>query len=362
MSGGPIMIMAGGTGGHVFPGLAVADVLRQRNRPVFWLGTRRGFEARIVPQHDIEMEWVSIVGFRRRGFLAWLLMPIRVAIAVAQVLVTLYRRRPSAVLGMGGFVSGPGGIAAWMARIPLLIHEQNAIAGTTNRILSRFATRIFEAFPGSFPASDKLECIGNPVRASISALPPPSQRGVAASGRRLRVLVLGGSQGARALNRTVPEAMSLIDAGQRPEIRHQAGKGCEDTVRSYRHFGVEASVEAFIDDVAQAYGWADLVLARAGALTVSELAAAGVGSILVPYPYAVDDHQTHNARHFESAGAAVLLNEATLDAHGLCDEIRRLDGDRAQLLGMAQSARQRASLMAAEKIADACERLSGERP
>lgn len=362
MTGRPIMIMAGGTGGHVFPGLAVADALRQRDRAVFWLGTHRGLEARVVPEHGIEIEWVSIAGFRRRGLLAWLLTPFRVAFAIAQVLTTLYRRRPGAVLGMGGFVSGPGGIAAWLARKPLLIHEQNAIAGTTNRLLARFATRIFEAFPGSFPAKLGAECIGNPVRRSIAALPPPSARRLGDAGRPLRLLVLGGSQGARALNRAVPAAAARLAVAARPEIRHQAGHGVDATMAAYRDAGVTATVERFIDDMAAAYGWADLVLARAGALTVAELAAAGVGAILVPYPYAVDDHQTHNARHFAAAGAGVLLPEDALDADSLVREIERLDADRAALLRMAEQARAQSPSEAAEKLADACEALSGGRP
>ena len=225
MSGGPIMIMAGGTGGHVFPGLAVAAELRANQREVVWLGTRRGLEARLVPQHGIEIEWISIAGVRGRGVLAYLAAPFRIAAAVVEALGALRRRRPAAVLGMGGFVAGPGGIAAWLSRRPLLIHEQNSVAGTTNRMLAPLAVRVFEAFPDSFPRGVHAELVGNPVRSTFTTAQPPRARLLARAGQRRRVLVIGGSQGARILNETVPRALAALPAAARPEVWHQAGRG-----------------------------------------------------------------------------------------------------------------------------------------
>ena len=363
MSAGPVMIMAGGTGGHVFPGLAVAAALRERGRGVVWLGTRRGLEARIVPQHGIEIEWISISGLRGKGVSAWMSAPFRGAIAVAQALAALRRCKASAVLGMGGFVSGPGGIAAWLARKPLLIHEQNAVAGTTNRWLARFAARVFEAFPGSFPAGVEAVCIGNPVRQSIASLPPAAERiaDLAPPARRPRLLVLGGSQGALALNRTVPAALAHLPAEHRPEVRHQAGARHEETRDAYHAAGVEAEVIGFVDDMAAAYGWADAVVARAGALTISELTAAGLGGILVPYPHAIDDHQRRNAAWFVSAGAGAVISEADLDADRLAAELDRMLGDPARLASMAAASRGLARVDAAERLADACLELAEDR-
>jgi UDP-N-acetylglucosamine--N-acetylmuramyl-(pentapeptide) pyrophosphoryl-undecaprenol N-acetylglucosamine transferase len=356
MSAGPVMIMAGGTGGHVFPGLAVAAALRERQRDVIWLGTHKGIEARVVPQHGIDVEWVSIAGLRGKGIAAVLATPFRVVFAIVQVLHALRRRRPAAVLGMGGFVSGPGGVAAWLARKPLLIHEQNAVAGTTNRWLARFAARVFEAFPGSFPAGVDAECIGNPVRRSIAALTPASRR--MGSDRRPRLLVLGGSQGARVLNETVPEALARLMPDVRPDVRHQAGREHEQARERYRAAGVDASVEAFIDDMAGAYGWADLVVARAGALTISELAAAGVGAVLVPYPHAIDDHQSRNAEQFAARGAGIVLAERDLSAERLAATLESLLRDPARLASMSDGAAGFARVDAAERLADACVALA----
>ena len=354
MTAGPIMIMAGGTGGHVFPGLAVAEVLRARQSAVVWLGTRRGLEARVVPQNGIDMEWISISGLRGRGILAWLSAPFQIALAIVQVLVTLRRRRPAAVLGMGGFVAGPGGIAAWLARKPLLIHEQNAVPGTTNRLLSRFAERVFEAFPGTFPSSVRAEWIGNPIRRSIVAVDSPRERFAARQGQRRRLLVLGGSQGARILNRTLPRALAQMSAAQRPDVWHQAGSGLEETRKAYADFGVDARVDGFIEDVASAYQWADLVVARAGALTVAELSAAGVGAVLIPFRYATDDHQTRNARHFVGGGAGVQIAEPDLTPESLARELGGLLRDSGKLVAMAEAARRQAKGDAAEKLAAAC--------
>lgn len=353
MNAGPILIMAGGTGGHVFPGIAVAEVLRARQRAVIWLGTKRGLEARVVPEQGIEIHWISVSGVRRSGLVAWALAPFKIGFAVAQVLGMFYRRRPSAVLGLGGFVSGPGGIAAWLARKPLLIHEQNAIVGTTNRWLARFARRVFEAFPGSFPAAVRAECIGNPVRASIADLAREKHRARPTAAGALRLLVLGGSQGARALNRCVPQAIAGLSPAIRPVVRHQAGSSIEETRDGYARAGLEADVVAFIEDMAGAYDWADLVVARAGALTIAELTAAGVGAVLVPYPYAVDDHQRKNAVQFADAGAGLLILEDEM-AGRLATELERLIREPKRLTAMAERSRALAKPDAAKRLADAC--------
>jgi UDP-N-acetylglucosamine--N-acetylmuramyl-(pentapeptide) pyrophosphoryl-undecaprenol N-acetylglucosamine transferase len=355
------MIMAGGTGGHVFPGLTVADALRRGRHAVVWLGTHNGLEARVVPRAGLEMEWVSISGLRGHGWIDWLLAPWRVAGAVAQALLVMRRRRPSAVLGMGGFVSGPGGVAAWLCRRPLLIHEQNAVAGVTNRLLARFADRVFEAFPGSFPAAARAQLIGNPVRRAIASLAPPRERFEARRGERPRLLVLGGSQGARTLNRVLPEALARLPEALRPSIWHQAGAGAEEARALYARHDLAPRLEAFIEDMAAAYGWADLVVARAGALTLAELAAAGVGAILVPYPHAVDDHQTRNAQSFVAEGAGILIPEKELQAGALAQRLAQLLGDREKLLGLAEHARRQARISAAEALAGACVQLSEAR-
>lgn len=353
------MIMAGGTGGHVFPGLAVAEILRARDQSVVWLGTHRGLEAELVPARGIEIEWISIAGVRGRGFVAWMAAPFRIAWAVWQAVTVMLRRRPGAVLGLGGFVAGPGGLAAWLTRKPLLIHEQNAVAGTTNRLLARLARRVFEAFPGSFPGAGKAVAIGNPVRASIVAR---GRERAVQSGRaegRARVLVLGGSQGALVLNRAVPAALALLPAASRPVVRHQAGRSLAEAEAAYGAAGVEADCVAFIDDMAGAYAWCDLVVARAGALTLAELAAAGVGAILVPFPHAIDDHQLKNARHFAQAGAAIVLPQSELEPVRLASELERIleDSGAAAEMGRRCHALMRAD--AAERLADACMELAG---
>ncbi len=348
----PVLIMAGGTGGHVFPALAVADALRERGVPVVWLGTRQGLEARVVPEAGIPVEWVSVVGLRGKGVVRLLRAPLIVAGACWQAWRILRRVRPRAVLGMGGFVSGPGGLMARLLGRPLCIHEQNAIAGMTNRWLARIAGTVMEAFPGSLPAARRARCTGNPVRATIAALQEPALRFIDRSGP-LRLLVLGGSQGARALNEAVPAALAQIAPAHRPLVRHQAGVRHLDAARAaYVRARVDAELSAFVNDMAEAYGWADLVLCRAGALTVAELAAAGVGSILVPYPYAVDDHQTANARFLVDAGAAQLLPEIDLSASRLRDLLNGFE--RPRLLLMAQRAREKSCPDAAQQVADAC--------
>jgi len=360
MSAGPIMIMAGGTGGHVFPGLAVAEEIRSRSGSVVWMGTHKGLEARLVPAAGIEVEWISVSGVRGRGPTAWLAAPFRIGLAVMQALAALRRRRPAAVLGLGGFVSGPGGVAAWLTGRPLLIHEQNAVAGTTNRLLARIARRIFQAFPESFPVGVQAELIGNPVRQEIVDLPACAQRAESRAGSPVRVLVLGGSQGARVLNRTVPEALAGL-AGEF-DVWHQAGSGIEEARSAYAATDLTPRLDAFIDDMAGAYGWADLAICRAGALTVAELAAAGVGAILVPYPYAIDDHQTRNAASFVDRGAGVLIPENELDPQRLAQELTTLLGDRDNLVRLGECARAQALPDATTRLADACLELAEARP
>ncbi len=349
----PVLIMAGGTGGHVFPALAVARELMARGVPVVWMGTHQGLEATVVPAAGIPMEWVSVAGLRGKHLGRLLRAPFMLARAGWQALRIVARLRPRVVLGMGGFVTGPGGVAARLLGRPLCIHEQNAIAGMTNRWLSRIANRVFTAFPDSFPA-ERARITGNPVRPEIAALPAPAERLTGRSGP-LRLLVVGGSLGAQALNETLPQALVMLAPEQRPEVRHQVGsRNIEQARAAYAAAGVEAELLPFIDDMAAAYAWADLVLCRSGALTVSELAAAGIASILVPYPHAVDDHQTHNAGFLVDAGAALLVSQSQLDAGRLADMLKSLGGDRARLLHMAEAARGLARPAAAAEVADLC--------
>ena len=352
---GPVLIMAGGTGGHVFPGLAVAAELRQRQVPVVWLGTAAGVEAHLVPAAGIPLEELSVAGLRGKGLARLVAAPWMLLRACLQAGGILRRLRPRVVLGLGGFAAGPGGLMARLLGVPLCIHEQNAVAGLTNRLLAPLAGRVLEGFPGSFGPGRRAGTVGNPVRPEIAALPPPEQRMAGRSGP-LRVLVLGGSLGAQALNRAVPAALARLPGDCRIEIRHQAGRGAkaEEARAAYAAAGVEAEVLEFVDDMAAAYGWADLVICRAGALTIAELAAAGVASVLVPYPHAVDDHQTRNARHLAAAGAAVLVPQDALDPGVLGERIAAWCRDRGALVGMARRARALATVDAAARVADAC--------
>jgi UDP-N-acetylglucosamine--N-acetylmuramyl-(pentapeptide) pyrophosphoryl-undecaprenol N-acetylglucosamine transferase len=349
------MVLAGGTGGHVYPALAAAQELAGRGWEIAWLGARDGFEARVVPGYGFPIDLVDVRKVRGEGLAAWLLAPVRLVRAMAEAAAVLRRRRPSVVLGMGGFVAGPGGLVARLLGMPLVIHEQNAIPGLTNRWLARVATRVLQAFPDTFPGGRLAATVGNPVRADIVALPLPEQRYTERAGPA-RVLVVGGSLGAKALNDAVPAALAALPAGGRPEVRHQAGRGkAEATEAAYRAAGVAADVTEFLIDMAGAYGWADLVVCRAGALTVSELAAAGVPAVLVPYPFAVDDHQTRNAAFLAEAGAAVLLRQAELTPTRLGGILAELLGDVARLRQMARAARRLACPDAARRVADACE-------
>ena len=350
----PVLIMAGGTGGHVFPALAVAQKLRDRGVAVVWLGVPGSMESRLVPQNGFPIEWVRVAGIRGKGLKAWLLAPIRIIKAVVQAMGVLRRVRPRSVLGAGGYVSGPGGIAAWLLRVPLLIHEQNAIAGLTNRWLARLATQVLEAFPGSFPPRVRARAIGNPVRADIAAMPPPQVR-FAGREQRSRLLVFGGSQGALRLNSVVPLALACVAAESRPEVRHQSGvRGLQAARAAYAQASIEADVQPFIDDMAEALSWADLAVCRAGAMTVAELQAAGLGAILVPLPVATDDHQTKNAEVMVRTGAALLIQERDLTPERLGAVIGELSQDRARLLQMAEAARSSRVIDAASRLADLC--------
>jgi UDP-N-acetylglucosamine--N-acetylmuramyl-(pentapeptide) pyrophosphoryl-undecaprenol N-acetylglucosamine transferase len=355
------MIMAGGTGGHVFPALAVAEFLRHEGWKVVWLGTRNGMEATLVPQHGYDMAWINFSGLRGKGLLRPILLPLQLLRAFYQSLRAILSHRPDVVLGMGGYPAFPGGMMATLLAKPLVIHEQNSIAGLTNRVLACLANKVLVAFPGAFKGKkdQPLPCgkaetqwCGNPVRADIAAIEEPQARLAGREGA-LRVLVVGGSLGAAALNDNVPKALALIPPAQRPQVIHQSGaKHVETLQANYRAAGVSAEIKPFIDNMAEQYAWADLVVCRSGALTVAELAAAGVASVLVPYPHAVDDHQTWNARFLSDAGAAVLLNQGELDAARLAELIETLDRER--LLEMAKRARSLAKPEAMQRVADAC--------
>lgn len=350
-----ILIMAGGTGGHVFPALAVAEVLRANAFRVIWLGTRQGIEARLVPAAGIDIEWLPVGGLRGKSAVTLLLAPLKLLRAGYHAWRVLRRVRPAAVLGMGGFASGPGGAIAWLMRRPLVVHEQNAIAGFTNRLLARIAKRALVAFPATLDDISREEVVGNPVRDAVSRMEAPERRFATRDGA-LRVLVLGGSLGARALNENVPPAVGTMTAPV--EVLHQCGRGDADDVRArYRQAGVAANVSPFIEDMAEAYAWADVAICRAGAMTVFELAAAGLGAVLVPYPYAVDDHQTANSKYLVDAGAAVLLQERDMTVPALGAVLRDL-ADRGRLLDMARKARSRARPDATRAVADVCMALA----
>lgn len=349
-----LLVMAGGTGGHVFPGLAVADRLKAQGWTIHWLGTADRMEAELVPAHGYPISFIDIQGVRGNGLKRLLVAPYRIVKSVLQARRVLKNIRPDVVLGMGGFASGPGGVAAWLSGIPLLLHEQNAAAGLTNKLLARLAKRVLMAFPGAFAPSARTAVVGNPVRPEVVALPDPQLR---SSSEPLRLLIVGGSLGARVLNEQVPPAVA--SAGVPIEVRHQCGKGNRETVaQAYAEQGVEAEVSEFIKDMADAYAWADLVVCRAGALTVSEVAAAGVAAIFVPLPHAVDDHQTRNALTLVDGGAAEFLPQSELTPASLAARLSWLAGRRETLLNMAQAARRVAIIDAAERVADECKRLA----
>lgn len=349
-----LLIMAGGTGGHVYPALAVAEHLRARQVNVVWLGTRAGLEARVVPARGIEMEWVAIRGLRGHGLGRWLIMPAMLLRAMVQTARIIRRRRPDALLGMGGFVAGPGALVGRLLGRPLVIHEQNAVAGTTNRWLARLASRVLTGFPNPAGLPGASEYVGNPVRDDIGAVPAPAER-LAGRDGPLRLLVVGGSQGARVLNETLPAALARFAAAERPLIRHQSGRDRATAVAAdYRQHGVDATVEEFIDDMAAAYAWSDLVVCRAGAMTIAELAAAGAAAILVPFPQAVDDHQTVNARFLADRDAALLVPQSDCTPQRLYALLAEFAADRPRLKAMAERAHGLARPDASERVASRC--------
>lgn len=351
-----ITIMAGGTGGHVYPALAVARELVARGWSVSWLGTPDSFESRVVPGQGFEFDTIAAFRLRGQGVADRLLAPFRLLRAMRQAMSILRRRKPQVVLGMGGFVTGPGGVVSRLLRIPLVVHEQNAIPGLTNRWLARIATRVLEAFPGSFPARGAVTATGNPIRADIAALPQPSP---IVAERPLHLLVMGGSLGAEALNETMPVVVAGLPVELRPLVRHQAGRGKAEATRwRYTERDVPADVSEFLDDMADAYGWADLVVCRSGALTVSELMAAGKPSILVPFPFAVDDHQTANAWFLSNADAALLIQQRDITIERLAGILGDLLADRPRLLAMALQAYGMARRDAAVSVADVCEEVA----
>lgn len=350
----PVLIAAGGTGGHVYPALAVAEELRARGVPVVWLGTRNGVEARAVTAAGFDIEWVNVVGLRGKTVLQTLMAPVRLLGSCIQAWKIFSRRKPIAVLGMGGFVTAPGALLAIVRRLPLVLHEQNSVAGLTNRIFSRFAKTVFTAFPDALSGIGHQQHIGNPVRRSIEQAGAGEQASATRSNSQaagFRLLVVGGSLGARILNQTMPQVCQLMKT--ECEVLHQCGRNdLESTQQAYSKAACNARVEPFIDDMASAYQWADLVICRAGALTVAELSAAGVASVLVPYPHAVDDHQSSNARWLADAGAAVLLPQSELEAAQLAQLIDDLAKADAQLQTMGRAARKLHLSGAAERVAD----------
>ncbi|MBA2079345.1 undecaprenyldiphospho-muramoylpentapeptide beta-N-acetylglucosaminyltransferase [Rhodanobacter sp. PCA2] len=347
----PVLIMAGGTGGHIFPGLAVAETLRAQGVPVAWLGAVGGMETRVVPAHGIELHEIRVGGLRGKGWKTRLGAPLMLVRALLSAIAVLRRLKPRSVLSMGGYVAGPGGLAARLLHRPLLVHEQNRVAGFTNRKLAAHAQRVLAGFADALP---NAEWVGNPVRGAIAALAPPAQRFAGRAGRA-RLLVLGGSLGARALNLALPQALALLPPERRPEVLHQCGnRGLDEAREAYAKAGVEAQVVPFIEDMAGTYAWADLAVCRAGALTLAELTAAGLGAVLVPFPHAVDDHQTRNGEALVSAGAAELIQERDLNVEQLAQRLDALLADRARLLAMAEAARTLAKPDAAAVIARAC--------
>ena len=348
-----VMVMAGGTGGHIFPGIAIAECLRERGWNVVWLGNPDGMEARLLPARGYQMEWLRFGALRGKGLARKLLLPFNLLRGCWQAWRVLARARPDVIVGMGGYITFPAGIVAALTGRRLVLHEQNSIAGLANKVLARAASRVLTGFPNALP---NARWVGNPVRSEIVAVPAPTKRFDAREGP-LRLLVIGGSLGAAALNDTVPKALAMIPSGQRPEVIHQAGEKQIEALRAaYASADVEGDLRPFIEDMAAAYGWADLVLCRAGALTVAELAAAGVASVLVPFPHAVDDHQTSNASFLAEREAAWLLPQPLLNHERLAEMLSNLE--RGKLLRMAENARALARPLATADVADVCEEFA----
>ncbi|MES2636092.1 MAG: undecaprenyldiphospho-muramoylpentapeptide beta-N-acetylglucosaminyltransferase [Pseudomonadota bacterium] len=349
-----IMIMAGGTGGHVYPAMAVADHLKQHGWNVVWLCTEGGMENRLIAGKDYSKAMITMRGVRGKGILGWILLPFKLSTAFKQSFTAIRQHQPDVVLGMGGFAAFPGGVMAKLLGKPLVIHEQNSIAGLTNKVLSMIADKTLAAFPSAF--GDKAELVGNPVRQDITQLPFPAQRYIAHTGK-LKLLVVGGSLGATALNEVLPKAIAVLPESNRPQVIHQAGeKHIAALEANYKAAGVSADTTAFIHNMAELYGWADVVVCRAGALTVAELACVGVASILVPFPHAVDDHQTHNAKYLSDAGAAQLIQQTEFNTQKASEILNSLTRDNC--LDMAIKAKELAKPEATATVARVCMELA----
>ncbi len=349
-----LMVMAGGTGGHVYPAMAVADELQARGWNVVWLVTAGGMENRLIAGKPYDVAVINMKGVRGKGLLRLALLPFQLLKAFAQGFKAIKKYQPNVVLGMGGFAAFPGGLMAWLLRKPLVIHEQNSVAGLTNRVLAKFAKRVLVAFPAAF--TGKAELVGNPVRADITVLENPQARFNGRTGA-IRLLIVGGSLGAQALNEVVPKALALLPEEQRPQVIHQSGeKHLAKLQANYQMAGVNAETKAFINDMAAMYAWADLVVCRAGALTVAELSAAGVASVLVPFPFAVDDHQTTNAVYLADAGAALLVQQSALTETVLLKILQ--DFNREKCLVMAVKARSLGKPEATNSVANICMELA----
>lgn len=352
-----VLIMAGGTGGHVFPGLAVAKKMHDFGIEVHWLGTQKGLESRVVPEANFPIHYISITGLRGKGFKELLKAPFRLLVAIKQAKKIIQKINPDIVIGMGGFASGPGGIASRLLKKPLVIHEQNAKAGMTNRWLSKVAKKVLQAFPNTFPEAIQAETIGNPVRAEIANLKPPVTR-FAERQSPMHLLVVGGSLGASAINELVPQALALIPEELRPKVCHQTGeKHLAATQLAYEAAGVSAELIPFISDMSSAYEPQDLVLCRAGALTISELCAVGIGAILIPYPFATDDHQTMNGNFMAEKGAAILIQQKDLTPERLAALIKDFSVNREKCFAMAKAAYALKQKDAAIKVLTACEEI-----
>jgi len=348
------LIMAGGTGGHVYPALATATKLMQQNDKVVWLGSVGGMEEQVVKAAGISFHGISVKGVRGKGLFNKLLSPVRVLWAVIQALLVIIKVKPDAVLGMGGFASGPGGVAARVLGKPLIIHEQNAVAGMTNRILSRFATTVMTAFPGAFSDAIKVKQTGNPLREPIIDIYYQPQLDIPKD-RKINLMILGGSLGALGLNQGVPAALGKIENSIRPEIWHQTGKNkAQETEATYKRYGVDVKITEFIGDMAEAYQWADFVICRAGALTISELCTVGLGAILVPYPFAVDDHQTKNASSMAEYGAAWVLPQGDLTPESLAEILTPLLSKRERISILSEAAHKLGQPDATDKVVAEC--------
>ncbi|MFK8027398.1 MAG: undecaprenyldiphospho-muramoylpentapeptide beta-N-acetylglucosaminyltransferase [Gammaproteobacteria bacterium] len=349
----PVMILAGGTGGHVFPALAVANELRNRGVPIIWVGTKKGIESRVVPEADFSLAIMSVQGLRGKGFMQYVRAPLIIMKALYESLSIVLKHKPCALLGMGGFVAGPCSLIGVLLRKPLIIHEQNAIVGLTNRILSPLSRIMFTGFPIQYK-KQKIEYCGNPVRSQLLTIEHPEKR-LSGRGMTKRLLVVGGSQGAASLNEFIPQAIASISSSIQVEVWHQTGVNRRDATRErYQATNLDVKVEEFIDDIDQAYAWADLIVCRSGAITLAEIAAVGLGSVLVPYPYAVDDHQTANAQSYVKAGAAELVSEAEMSAENLAGMLSRLLSDSECLIDMACAAKKLVQGNASKRVADEC--------